>query len=206
MGKSTLECAKFVVGQNSSIESVIVRPYFYIPNKISEGEEKIKIEREHFLNSFNPNEILKTQTEGTNIALDSNLILRGGVEAYWPMADMAPGKTNDNLSKIEQRVGEILFSFTGATFLLETNRSYHMLGTNILNDKEKWLDFLGTCLISSIVTKTPDGQPNIHEVIVDYRYIGHSIIRRSTGLRLTTEGKKTVSPKVIAIVENERIK
>jgi len=200
MGKSTLECARFVVGQNPNIETIIVRPYLYVPNEISKGEEQIRIEREHFLNNFNPKEILVGRTEGTNVALDSNLILREGKEAYWPMVDMAPDKNQENLEKIKTRVKEMLSSYTGRSFLLETRRSYHLLGVNILDNKEEWLNFLGACLISSIVTKTPDNQPNIHEVIVDYRYIGYSILRRSTGLRLTTEGKKIEYPKVVAVV------
>jgi len=201
MGKSTLECAKFVVGQNSEIEKIIIRPYIYIPNQVSKGDERIQIERDYFLNSFEPNEILKDRPDGTNISLDSKVKLRNNIDGYWPMVDMAMEKSDENLKRTVSRVEEMLSDYTGSSFLLETKKSYHLMGTNILENEELWMDFLGTCLISSMVTKTPDNQPNIHEHLVDYRYIGHSILRRSSGLRITTAGKKTFEPKVVAITK-----
>lgn len=65
-------------------------------------------------------------------------------------------------------------------------------------NREEFL--IGFCLITSIVTVTPDDVPNQHEVISDYRYIGHSLIRGSTGLRITTRGTKTFEPRVVAVI------
>ena len=42
LGKTTLECARYVVGQNTEIAGIIVRPYFYVPNQASLSEEKIE--------------------------------------------------------------------------------------------------------------------------------------------------------------------
>lgn len=200
IGKTTLECAKHIIGQNNEVAGIFVRQYNYVPNEVSKDEPNPFLEREYFLNTFDPNKMLIGLPEGTNIALDSNIKLRGGKDAFWPMVDMAPSKSDINLEKIEKRVSGLLSPYTGTSYLLETNRSYHLLGNNILRSQKEWYDFLGTCLISSIVTKTPDGQPNIHEVIVDYRYIGHSILRGSSGLRLTTSGSKDFEPKVISVV------
>ena len=199
LGKNTLECAKFVVGQHSEIAGIIVRPYVYVPNQPSIGEEKIVIEREHFLNSFDPNIMLVDSPEGTNISLDSTIKLENNINGYWPLLDLAIDKTDDGLKMAVERTEEMMSGFTGRAFLLETKRSYHLMGTNILENEGLWFDFMGKSLTANIVIKTPDGQPNIHLPYVDYRYVGHSIVRRSSGLRITTSGKKTFEPKVVVV-------
>lgn len=65
---------------------------------------------------------------------------------------------------------------------------------------EEWLDFLGLNLITSIVTQVDENLPRVHEFISDYRYIGHSMLRRSTGLRVTTRGSKTFTPQVVSVI------
>lgn len=200
LGKRTIDCVRYVVAQNNEIAGIFVRPYNYVPNQTSINQERFLLERDYFLNSFDPNEMVKRFPEKTNIALDSNIKLRGDVDAFWPMVDMALEKSDINLAKIEKRVGEILSPYTGESFLLETRKSYHLLGSELLETKDEWFNFLATCLISSIVTKTPDDQPNIHEVIVDNRYIGHSMLRGSAGLRLTTCGDKTFEPRVVSVI------
>lgn len=199
LGKTTLECAKFVVGQHGGIAGIIVRPYVYIPNQPSIGEERIVIEREHFLNSFDPNVMLVDRPEGTNISLDSTIKLENNVNGYWPLLDLAIDKTDDGLKMAIERTEEMMSGFTSRAFLLETKRSYHLMGTNILENEGLWFDFLGKSLTANIVLKTPEGQPNIHLPYVDYRYVGHSIVRRSSGLRITTNGSKTFEPKVVAV-------
>ena len=203
LGKTTQECAKFVVGQHREIAGIIVRPYVYIPNQRSIGEEKILITREHFLNSFDANEMLQGRPEGTNITLDSTIKLDDDTNGYWPLLDLAMNKSDDNLRMAIDRTETQMSEFTGRVFLLETNRSYHLMGTKILPNENLWFDFLGKSLVSNIVIKTPDDQPNIHIPYVDYRYIGYSILRRSSGLRLTTSGKKTFEPRVVAITDIE---
>jgi hypothetical protein len=199
LGKTTLECAKFVVGQHSEIAGIIVRPYIYVPNQPSIGEERIVIAREHFLNSFDPNTMLIDRPDGTNISLDSRIKLLDDIDAYWPMLDLAMDKSDDNLRMAVDRTETEMSGFTGRCFLLETKRSYHLMGINILENQGLWFDFLGKSLTANIVIKTPEGQPNIHIPYVDYRYVGHSIMRRSSGLRITTSGSKTFEPKVVAV-------
>lgn len=201
LGKTTLECAKFVVGQNTKITGITVRPYVYVPNQGSAGEERIVLEREYFLNSFDPNIMLIGRPEGTNISLDSKIKLLDDIDGYWPMLDLAMDKTEENLQMAIERTEKEMSGFTGKAFLLETKRSYHLMGTNILENEGLWFDFMGKSLTANIVIKTPDGQPNIHIPYVDYRYVGHSIMRRSSGLRITTSGSKTFEPRVVAVTK-----
>lgn len=200
LGLSTFECAKIVVGENPQIDKLILRGYHYIPNQLSSNEPTFVIGRNEFLNECSP-EIHADKLGGDyNIALDSRLLLEDGTERFFLMADLHPSKSLENQEKIKNRFREIIVPDFGGGFLMETKRSYQFLGRHITN-QDRWLDFLGKCLITSIVTVTADDQPNIHEVIVDYRYVGYSILRRSTGLRLTTKDTKTFNPRLVDIIE-----
>lgn len=199
IGLKTIDCARYVVAQNPQIEEIFFRGYNYVPNKPSGEEPRFPVSRDRLLAGFDPEVLLDGLDEGFNIALDSRALLTAGEETNFLMVDLAPGKTPDNQIKIEERFRELIVPHFGGGFLLETNRSYHYFGLGAFNFN-RWLDFLGWCLITSIVTKTPDDQPNIHEVIADYRYIGHSILRRSTGLRVTTRDSKVFEPKSVAVI------
>lgn len=200
VGLKTIDCVRYVVAQNQQIGEIFFRGYNYVPNQPSGDEPRFSVSRDRLLGGFDPEVLLDGLGEGFNIALDSRVLLAVGEETNFLMVDLAPSKTPDNQLKIESRLRELIVPHFGGGFLLETNRSYQYLGFRTVN-YDGWLDFLGRCLITSIVTKTPEDQPNIHEVIADYRYIGHSILRRSTGLRVTTSGSKVFEPKSISVIE-----
>lgn len=201
-GKSTLEVAQRVVDDNASIAAVNLRPYFYVPNQTSSEEERAyEIPRVQFLN-YDKKDLdnwLSKLCDGYNIALDSSVLLGDGSKGHLIMADLAPQKSDENLEKIRKRFEEIIKPKYGGGYLLETKRSYQFLGDEIV-PQDEWYNLLGDLLISSIVTVTPSDMPNNHEIIADYRYIGHSLKRGTTGLRLTTSGKKTFVPSVVDFV------
>ena len=202
LGLSTLEIAQRIVDSNSEIQSIRFRPYFYIPNKPSGSEEQTHgVSRKLFLElkQIDMDNWLTQLGEGYNIALDSPVVFENGDKGHFVMADLAPQKSDENLKKIKERFSEIIQPRFGGGFFLETKKSYHFIGEKFAS-QEDWHELLGRLLITSIVTVTPEGTPNIHEVIADYRYIGHSLIRGSTGLRLTTNGEKTISPSVVGFV------
>lgn len=200
IGLSTIECTREVANQNPNIAGFFLRIYNYIPDQTSGNERRVFVPRREFMNNFSPDSLLEEEPKDSNVALDSMVKLNDASLGYLLMADLAPNKSPENQEKIGEQIRKIIVPYFGGGFLLETRRSYHYLGMNV-TDQEGWLDFLGRSLITSIVTKTPDDQPNTHEVIVDYRYVGHSILRRSTGLRITTNGSKTFEPRSVAIIE-----
>lgn len=200
IGFSTLECAREIVRLNPEISGLQLRAYCYIPNQPSGYSEPIfRLSREEFLKGTRVKELVQRLGLEWNLALDSPVVLQSGETGHFAMVDIAPRKSFESLAKVISRFREIIVPQFGGGFLLETKKSYHFLGTRILSQDE-WYKFLGFCLITSIVTVTPDDVPNRHEIISDYRYVGYSLIRGSTGLRITTRGTKTFKPRVIAII------
>lgn len=198
LGLSTLEIAQKIVGSSSSIQAVNLRPYHYVPNQPSTREISYPTLRDSFLGMKQQEleEWANSLGQEYNIALDSQVRFIDETQGHLVMTDLAPEKSPENLEKIKQQLREIIKPRFGGGYLLETNRSYHYIGEATVAQQE-WYESLGRFLITSIVTKTPDGVPNIHEVIADYRYIGHSLVRSTTGLRLTARGRKKVLPFVV---------
>jgi len=71
----------------------------------------------------------------------------------------------------------------GRGFLLESGRSYHYYGLQIL-DERQWHVFLGKCLLMS--------------GFVDDRYVGHQLVDGHCVLRLSAGQLKAKIPTVIA--------
>ena len=71
----------------------------------------------------------------------------------------------------------------GRGFLLESGRSYHYYGLQLLADEE-WPAFLGRCLLMS--------------GFADDRYIGHQLVDGHCVLRLSPGVAKTQAPTVVA--------
>jgi hypothetical protein len=199
IGKSTLEAARFIVRNNQPIDAIYLRNYKYIPDQPSGQEPIIPIYRHSFLETDTVEKLCDHLSIGHNYALSSQVLLSGKHNANFLMMGMAPRKTEVSVEEMLVRFDEKIVPQFGNGFLIETKKSYQFMGFNIV-DQNTWWNFLATCLVSSNVTRTPDDQPNKHEMFADYRYIGYSMLKRSTGLRITTRGSKTFEPKVIAVI------
>lgn len=200
LGLSTMEVAKHIVLANPEVAAIHFRKYCYVPN-VSSGPNDgiVSMTRDAFLDGRGVSNIVDSLGDGFNLALDSRVVLKDGTAAHFQMMDLAPRKSPEALEKITRQFGQIIVPKFGGGVLLETNKSYHYFGFGILK-QEEWLDFLGLNLITSIVTYVGENQPRAHEIISDYRYIGHAMLRRSTGLRVTTRGTKVFEPKVVAVI------
>lgn len=201
LGLTTLEIGRVVVDKTPQIQRVHLRRYFHVPDRDRTSvEEKVYVvDRQTFLHSEVVGKLMEKLDPGWNISLDSQVEGQKGELLQFPMMDLALNKSPENLERTKQRLKKIIVPDFGGGFILETEKSYHFFGEKPFN-QEKLNQFLGLCLLTSIVTVTPDGQPNIHEMVADYRYVGHSLIRGSTGLRITTNGTKTFTPRVIATI------
>ncbi|MBI4091916.1 MAG: hypothetical protein HY427_01780 [Candidatus Levybacteria bacterium] len=200
IGLTTLDCAKLVVAQNPHIHTLSFRAYFYIPNTESgDSEEAFRIPKDSFLQGDALNHRAQDLPERWNIAICSPVGLTDGSMRHLELLDLALSKSDENLQRTAQRLRQIIVPRFGGGFILETRKSYHFFGRRLLTP-DQWLDFLGASLLTSIVTVTPDEDPNIHERVADYRYIGYSLLRRYTGLRITTNGDKTFVPRVVDVI------
>lgn len=199
-GLGTLETIDAIVKDNEEITELEARSYFYIPYKPTLDDENImRIKRDDFLEGSQLKKFVNSQTEGWNVAVNSKVKLSDGTIAHIPMLDLAPRKSKEALRKIQSQLMKIIKPHFGEGYVLETGKSYHYIGAKIFAEK-RLNEFLGRSLITSIVTKTPEEIPNIHEHIVDYRYVGYSLMRNGTGLRITTSGDKKFVPRVVAVI------
>ncbi|MBI2595624.1 hypothetical protein HYW46_02720 [Candidatus Daviesbacteria bacterium] len=193
VGATTIEAAKFVVGQNPQIANVFYRKYVYVPAQLGK-DEMIPVSRENFLRGLDPKILIFAEETQANIALDSRVNLLDGAKGHLLMMDLTLSKGLAGLQTTEERLRSCIIPHFGGGFLMETGQSYHFLGNQITN-QEGWINFLGRCLVTSEVTK----DKGFIEV-ADTRYIGFSLLRGSNGLRLTTRGTKSFIPRVVAIL------
>lgn len=201
LGLTTLQVARLIVSEDPKIKTVFLRAYTYVPDKPTEegSEPCLPLLREDFLGGEAVDNFIEGFDHEWNISLDSHMEFEDGRKGHFPMLDMGPRKSEESLEKVKRRLKEIVVPHFGGGVLLETKKSYHYLGYTPFSE-DRYQEFLGRSLITSIVTVTPEDIPNEHELIVDYRYIGHSLIRGSTGLRISAKGTKTMLPKVIATI------
>ena len=200
IGSATLKCVKLIAAQNSSIKTLHFKSYFYVPHRESDdSEEAFTLSREEFLKGESLDRRIQDLKEGWNIGIHSPVQLTNGESRHFALMDIALRKSDENLLRISRRLREIVVPRFGGGFVLETGKSYHFLGHRLLTP-DQWLDFLGASLLTSIVTVTLDEEPNIHEMVTDYRYVGYSLLRRSTGLRITANGDKTFVPRVVDVI------
>lgn len=200
LGLSTLEVAREIVPANPAIRYVYLRPYFYIPDVPSGSQDvPFPLTRDDFLNGDAVEKVIESLDEGWNLALDSRVDLESGDVAHFPMIDLAPRKSSSALRAVKKRLAEIVVPHFGGGVILETRKSYQFLGTNLF-DERRFQEFCGRAQLTGIVILTPDDKPNRHRMIADYRYISHSLIRGTTGLRISANGSKTVMPRVVDFI------
>ncbi len=202
LGMSTLDLAKRIISRNELIRKVHLRVHGYTPHIHQDGEDRrlsistdsfLKLQQQHL------NQVASRHGEGWNVSLSSDVTLWNHQKRHLILADLVPQKSAENLDVIKRRFNEIIKPRYGGGFLLETGTSYHYFGEKIV-DQDDWRELLGRLLITSIVIDMPPGVLDVHRVLVDYRHVGHSLMRNATSLRLTTRGTKTFSPVVVDFI------
>lgn len=219
LGLSTLECARVVVAQSPNVGVVQIRAYKYLPDTPTFDNDRIfllnradfikpgRVER--FIDEFAPDQNPNKDPvyEGWNVALDSQVLLDDYQPGHIPMLDLRIFKSEEALVKTmkEIRLRTKQIGLHPAGFILETGSSYHYLGASVLTH-EQWHKFNYLALTLSVVMDyRSDGvTPNDEKrsvSIVDGKYIGWSGLRGTAGLRLTTRGSKTFTPRVVAVLQ-----
>jgi hypothetical protein len=199
-GLSTLEIAKNVISGNHSIIHVSVSVHNYVPHVHNEnGSYYIDFLKEDFLKKqqLDFEKIAEGHAGDCNVSLNSNVSLRNNDTAHLAIIDLAPPKSQENLTLIKDRFKEIIEPSYGGGFFIETGKSYQYLGENLISNYLEWVRFMADCLLTSVVMDGQSDNLDVHKVVGDYRYIGHSLRRNHTSIRLTTKGSKTFVPFVV---------
>jgi hypothetical protein len=196
-GLSTLELAQRIIGNNSKIQQVSLRVYEYIPQSHINPEYHFRIPKKPFLEIQQKvlDELAENHGKGWNVALSSRVVLEDGREGHLILVDLALSKSKKNLELVKNRFKEMIKPQYGGGFFLETGNSYHYFGENLLDSRDELVEFSGNSLITSIVADKPT-KVSIR-YLVDDRHVGHSLIRGSFNLRLTTKGSKKFIPRVV---------
>ncbi|MEK7154792.1 MAG: hypothetical protein AAB697_01545 [Patescibacteria group bacterium] len=179
-----------ILRNNPQISELNFWAYRYVPLKFDEsGRNPFWLIREQVLCDGALEEIEQSLGEGEQLAISSRIKLVSNEVAHLPMMDFQTPKGKLGLQLVRER-----FQHAGISngWILETGKSYHYYGNNVLN-QEQWLGFMGLCLLTSVV-HTRD---NIEQV-ADPRYIGHSLRRGCNTLRITTRGDKDFIPRIVA--------
>lgn len=200
LGMTAIEVVCKIIEVHPCISSILFKRY--IPPKNLEEEDiiqfSVSIDRMLFhsppeteqtiwlkgeeMTSTHLVQIIERLAEKEAIAVTSNLKLLNTDEKFHiPMIDFNCDISAKNLERIQ----EFLRKIEQRGVVLESGRSYHYYGIDLLSQKD-WLLFLGKCLL-----------------FLDHigsRYIGHRLIDGYTSLRISTSQRRPVLPKVVAVV------
>jgi len=116
------------------------------------------------------------------LALCSICKLKSGSIGHIPMMDFRCSPSKKNLQRIIVALNNIQ---QAKGVILETGKSYHFYGLNIISD-EDWRQFLAKCLLLA--------------PLVDTRYIAHRLQIGACVLRLTACEQKPFSPRVVKVL------
>jgi len=193
IGAKPIDVLSEILYLNQNIEQVNFWHYTYVPLKFDEaGKNDYWLNRDAILKGGKIDEIISSLSETEQLALGSQVILNNGEHGHIPQMDFNLSKNPENTLKIKER---LKYMKSSGGWILETGSSYHFWGNKVLSNTE-WIDFMGRCLLTSIVHTRQD-----IEQVADTRFIGHALRRGCTTLRLTTRSDKTFVPSVVDYVE-----
>lgn len=191
IGASPLSVFTYIVNQYPEITAIGLQQYEYKPREQSD-QKTIWISRKDFLQNQKVNELINNLDKGMQMVVFSKVLLEDGRHAHIQMMDFDLPKTEQNVNLVIERLKNVDVC---SGWVLESGDSYHFYGPKLLSENE-WVDFMGDCLLTSIV----HSKKNIQQ-IADSRYIGHSLKRGGNALRITTRSDKTFEPRVVSFIK-----
>lgn len=190
LGASPLEVFRHVIKINPNIAKVNFWVYEYKPIEHTEGgKNPYWLSREEFFEGSRLQRLIALLPEQAQLGIFSKVLLNTNEAFHIPMMDFEIEKSETGLNTVLSRLRHVGIS---NGWILETGASYHYYGQQLLSHEE-WVDFMGVCLLTSIVHT----RKNI-EYVADPRYIGHSLRRGGNVLRLTSRADKNLEPVVVA--------
>jgi len=124
--------------------------------------------------------LTRKETAVAMIALSSLVDLKDGSQRHIPMVDFHCPPSKSNLELATAVANELK---VGPGFLLESGRSYHFYGLELMS-RSALASFLGRVLLFS--------------PIVDRAWIAHQLIESACALRISPRGETGEAPQVIA--------
>lgn len=180
-----------------SITMVDFRAYYYIPQRADCPRKPFLLKTGEGFESRLEEEIGQLQ-DGWDIGVYSNVFTDKG-KRHIPQIDfelpISPKSQEILIGILEEK---IVPDFGGGA-LLESGGSYHFWGTKRLlyprdwgtHFEIDWADFMGVLLLTS-------GHQTLN--LVDVRWVGYSLLRGATVLRVSAKTKQ-VLPHIVAIIE-----
>lgn len=194
IGASSVNVLEHIVQINPDIAKISFWVYVYRPIQFTEsGQNPLYVPRTDVLNDSQGvvSRIVNSLPNEAQVGVFSEVLLNNGDKAHIPMMDFGIPKSDEGLGVVKERLQRAEIH---NVWILETGESYHLYGKDLLSPQE-WLNFMGTCLLTSVV----HSRDNITQV-ADPRYIGHSLKRGGCVLRVTTRAVKSFDPKVVAFI------
>lgn len=188
--RSSLDVVRQIVTNNPSIVGLECHTYLFTPTGPN-PEEHFTIDADRLRISTEQIEtIIKNLQPGWNASFHSRVLCNNGEFRHIPMIDFAPQKSPESVQIIQSAMNEVVVPRFGGGYILETDRSYHFIGTKLLTPIEQQ-QFLGTALLLNHANHSGLR-------ITDERWLGHSLELREgvSCLRFTKRNTGTV-PKVI---------
>ncbi len=193
IGAEPFDVVSEMILQHPEIRCLNLWKYTYKPQIFNENKSDSSwVDCSFFTGKNNLNKIGNRLEPDEQIALSSRVLLLNGEYANIPLMEFSLKKSEQNLNIIKER---LIHSKSVSGWLLETGSSYHFYGNAVLTDNE-WIDFMGKCLLTSIVHTRDD-----IEQIADTGFIGHSLRRGCATLRITTRADKDFIPRVVEYVK-----
>ncbi len=133
------------------------------------------------------NSCFKDKIKGADIAIH-NVVRVGRTQRFIPMIDLSISVFDDiNLSKVSKLI-DVPF------YVYSSGRSYHVYFMTLLKHSE-WIKFLGKCLLMN--------DRNTPFEIVDSRWIGHSLEKNYSALRITANNAQYLKKPELVMIGNE---
>lgn len=125
--------------------------------------------------------LCESASSGTPLAFLSRVKIDSGAFCHIPLLDLHVEKSHRSLSIVSSIAQKLL---NGQYTILETARSYHIVGTHLFSEKER-IRFLSKAILFSPIT--------------DHAYIAHQLMEFESALRITGRGEQGDVPSLVAV-------
>lgn len=193
VGSTNVEFLRAFVMQFNNIERLELRRYRRTPASLREDARCISMTRREFLGEELEKTIGKLKPT-QNLSVSSRVSVMGMFEMHLPLVDLAIPKSAQAPKIIENEFRHYgISSITSGGTLFETDESYHFIGNKLFTNKEEWVNFMARCLLTRTTDKTSGW-------VADDRFIGHSLLRGYSVLRISANGYEDV-PRLVQVIK-----
>ncbi|MBP9817406.1 hypothetical protein KBC75_01440 [Candidatus Shapirobacteria bacterium] len=190
LGSSTLDILKKIVLNNKDVESVDLREYVYpgmppgtLP-AIGDVIHHIGVDKLGKIDF-----IISHLQKNRNIGIESKVVINRNIR-HIPMMDFSIKKSEKNLKKISTVWKKLMVPKFGRGVFVETDNSYHFIGTERLLDENELGEWLAYCLLSI------SGNAGRYKTYVDVQYVAYCILKNSMCLRVSEYPNSHFKPQV----------